>query len=64
MITDGRFFSVRMLNVEVQPDGTFSDTPVTQKWEKGRMPAAITGHTFIPSRMRLWHCRISNTFPS
>ncbi len=31
MITDGRFFSVRMLNVEVQPDGTFSDTPVTQK---------------------------------
>ena len=33
MITDGRFFSVRMLNVEAQPDGTFSDTPVTQKWE-------------------------------
>lgn len=31
MITDGRFFSVRMLNAEAQPDGTFSDTPVTQK---------------------------------
>ena len=31
MITDGRFFSVRMLNVEAQPDRTFSDTPVTQK---------------------------------
>lgn len=33
MITDGRFFSVRMLNVEAQSDRTFSDTPVTQKWE-------------------------------
>ena len=33
MITDGRIFSVRMLNVEAQPDRTFSNTPVTQKWE-------------------------------
>lgn len=25
------------------------------------MPAAIMGHRFIPSRMRLWHSRIRNT---
>lgn len=33
MIIDGHFLSVRTINVEVQSDGTFSGSSVTQKWE-------------------------------
>lgn len=44
MITDGRFFSVRMLNVEAQPDGTLTDTPVA-----GRpgSPATLTANVLF-----------------
>lgn len=41
MVTDGRFFNVRMLNVEVQADGTLTGNPIA-----GRpgSPATLTAN--------------------